>query len=300
MVIGQRARLGRRLCPRGGRVMTGVVPERPIQTNGAPVGPSDRAPVIVLTYRHAGGERLQSLLSMHPDLVCTSGTGILPLCEQAAATWRSVEGRTDARLSRLAASSISALTMPVITTVLARQGGRRWCEFAAAPPRTAETFLQMYPQTRLLCLHRSCADVIDAAIHADPWGLSGPEYASFITAHPASTVAALTAYWTAVTAPLIAFEESHPAACRRVRYEDLADDRYPDDLFPFLGLQAPRLGLAGREDPDDASPSSGRADRAPFPADQVSAPLLAQAESLTSQLGYPPLTPEAQPSGRAR
>jgi hypothetical protein len=248
---------------------------------------ADRAMVIVLTYRHTGAERLRSLLTMHPDLVCTFGTGLLPLCEQAAATWRGVEGRTDTRLSRLAASSIRALTMPVITTALARQGGRRWCDIVTAPPRAAETFLQLYPQTRFLLLHRSCADVVDAAIHASPWGLAGPEYAPFTAAHSASAVAALTNYWTAFTAPLIAFEESHPDACRRVRYEDFTDDPYPADLFEFLGMEARRPGLADLESPDDASPSPGRVDRAPFPVDQVPAPLLAQADNLARKLGYP-------------
>jgi hypothetical protein len=150
----------------------------------------------------------------------------------------------------------------------------------------------MYPQTRVLCLHRSCADVIDAALHAGPWGLAGPEYAPFTAAHPASTVAALTAYWTERTAPLIAFEESHPDACRRVRYEDLADDRHPGGLFAFLGMQAPRPVLADPRGPDDANPPHGRVYRAPFPADQVPAPLLAHADSLAGKLGYPPLAPD--------
>jgi hypothetical protein len=288
--------------------MAAVLPPRQFRADAAPAatepashadGAADRAAVIVLTYRHAGAERLRSLLTAQPDLACTSGTGILPLCEQAAATWRGVEGRTDASLSRLAASSIRALTMPVITAVLARKGGRRWCEFAAAPPSAAETFLQMYPQTRVLCLHRSCADVIDAAIHASPWGLAGPEYAPFTAAYPASTAAALTAYWTTLTAPLIAFEESHLDACRRVRYEDLADDPNPIDLFEFLGMEAARTGLARPKSGDYANPSHGPVDRAPFPAEQVPAPLLAQADSLAGKLGYPPLATDGGPSNSA-
>lgn len=253
-------------------------------------GAASRSAVIVLTYPHAGAERLRSLLTRDPGLAFTSGTGILPLCDSAAATWRGVEGRSaDAPLSKLAASSIRALTMPVITSVLARQGGRRWCEFAYAPPRSAETFLQLYPQTRVLCLHRSCVDVIDTAVHAEPWGLSGPAYVPFTSAHPASTVAALTAYWNAITTQLITFEESHPEACRRVRYEDLAGDQYPDGLFAFLGAEAPRPGLADLMSPDDAKPAPGRPGRAPFPVEQVPASARAQADSLATKLGYPPL-----------
>jgi len=289
--------------------MTAVLEPRRLGADGAPAATeaadladgaagraaADTAMVIVLTYPHAGAERLRSLLAGQPDLACTSGSGILPLCEHAAATWRRVEARADGRLSRLAASSVRALVMPVITTVLARQGGRRWCEFAAAPPRAAETFLQIHPQTRVICLHRSCADVIHAAIHASPWGLAGPEYAPYTAAYPASTVAALTAHWTALTAPLIAFEESQPDACRRVRYEDLADDACPSDLFAFLGMQAPRPGIANPESPDDATPSPRPADRAPFPVDQVPAPLLAQADSLARKLGYPSLASDGGP-----
>lgn len=278
------------LPPSRYRIDGAVATEAMSQAHGAAEqAATERATVIVLTYKHAGAERLRSLLSRHPDMTCTSGTGILPLCEQAAVTWRSIEGRTDTRLTSLAASSIRALTMPAITTVLARQGGRRWCEFANASPRAAETFLQIYPHTRIICLHRSCVDFIAAAIHSTSWGLAGPGYAPFTSAYPHSTVAALTAYWTALTAPLIAFEESHPDACRQIRYEDLADQPYPADLFSFLGMEAPLSFLADPKSPDATNPSHGNVGRAPFPADQVPALLLAQAEDLARKLGYPPL-----------
>jgi len=152
------------------------------------------APVIVLTYAHAGAEHLRPLLAGHLDLACTSGTGLLPLCQQAATTWRHVEGQPGSALSELAAASIRALATSVITTVLAQTGKRRWCEFATAPPRSTETFLRLYPGTRIICLHRGCADVIRAALHASPWGLSGTSFAPFTAAYPGSTVAALAAY----------------------------------------------------------------------------------------------------------
>ena len=251
------------------------------------------APVIVLTYPHGGTERLWSLLTGHPGLACTAGTGVLPLCEQAAATWRAVDGGTGTRLSPLAASSIRAMTTAVIATVLARDGGRRWCEFATAAPRSAEAFLQIYPQARVLCLHRSCTGFIQDAVRASPWGLAGPEYAPFTAAYPASTPAALTACWTAATTPLIEFEEAHPDACMRVRREDLTDGAYPAGLLAFLGLEAPRAGHRGPDAPSPGSPPPGPAHPAPFPADQIPAPLLAQAGHLTSKLGYPPLASDA-------
>jgi hypothetical protein len=249
------------------------------------------APVIVLTYAHADEGRLWSLLSADQALACTSGTGILALCEQAAATWRGVEGRASPQLSPLAARSTRTLTTAAISTVLARQGGRRWCEFATAPPRAAETFLQLYPRSRVLCLHRSCTDVIWDALQAGPWGLSGSEYAPFTDAYPASSVAALTAYWTARTAPLVEFEQSHPDVCMRVHHEDLADNSYPAGLFAFLGMTAPHVGPAGQVSTARTTPPAAPAHREPFPADRIPVPLLAHADRLTRELGYKPLTP---------
>jgi hypothetical protein len=221
---------------------------------GTPSQAAAGAPVIVLTYQHGGAERLWSLLTGHPDLACTAGTGVLPLCEQAAATWRSAEGRTGTRMSPLAARSIRSMTTAVIVTVLARHGGRRWCEFASAPPRCAETFLQLYPQARVLCLYRSCTGFIQDAVRASPWGLAGPEYAPFAAAYPASTPAALTACWTAATAPLIEFEETHPDACMRVRREDVTDGAYPAGLLTFLGIETPPAGPRGPGAPPPPPP----------------------------------------------
>lgn len=104
-------------------------------------------------------------------MACTSGTGVLPLCDQAIATWRNIEGRPDALPSRLALAATRALATSVITTVLAREGKRRWCEVAAPNSKAAKTFLNVYPGTRFLCLHRACPDVIRAALDASPWGV---------------------------------------------------------------------------------------------------------------------------------
>lgn len=278
--------------------MTTVLPSRQTsgekelagaQSTGHADGGAADAPVIVLTYKHGGSDRLWSLLTGHPGLVCTIGTGLLPLCEQAAATWRYVDGRKDTPMPALAANSIRAMATAVITTVLARHGGRRWCEFSTAP-RSTDAFLQLYPQTRVLCLHRSCVAVIQDAVRAHPWGLAGPEYAPFTAAYPASTPAALTAYWTAATTSLVEFEGAHPEASIRVRYEDLADDFDPAELLAFLGIEGPRSGNCGPDLPFRDSPPSEPASHARFPADDVPAPLLAQADRLNRELGYPCLT----------
>jgi hypothetical protein len=251
------------------------------------------APVIVLTYPYGGAGRLNTLLARYPDVACTSGTGILPLCEQAAAAWRGADGRDAGPLPRLAAVSIRALAGTIITTLLAREGRRRWCEIATAQPSTAETFLRLYPATRVICLHRACPDVGYAALHDNPWGLAHAGFAPFTAAYPGSTAAALVAYWAAHTAPLIAFEEAHPGQCRRLRYEDLASGM-PLGLPSFLGL--PDSPGPGQESPASTTanyvngqePADGQVPA--MPSELIPPALLMQVNERATQLGYPPIT----------
>ena len=176
----------------------------PLPTAGSPhprraaapaPGPDDaarRGPVVVLTYAHAGGARLQALLADRLGFACTSGTGILPLCQQAAAAWRHAEDRpADAVLTPLAANSIRTLVTMMVTTIAARTGRRRWCEITTVQHQAAQTFLALYPQTRFICLHRACDGVIGAALAARPWGLSGPTSHALHRGLPGEYVAAL-------------------------------------------------------------------------------------------------------------
>jgi hypothetical protein len=268
----------------------------PVQRNrpagdGGPAGPTGGAPVIVLASAYCGADRLGSQLARRPDLACTSGTGLLALCHQGMATWRNVDGQPG-RPPQLAVAATRALAASIITSVLAREGKPRWCEIAAASPQAAETFLRLYPGTRFLCLHRACPGVIRAALDASPWGLADPAFAPFTRAHPASTAAALTAYWVAHTGALLDFERSQPQACLRVRFEDLAGaehDKTAAAIETFLGLAD--LGgqaLPGEVGQTQSAPESTDPE-AGLPVDLVPAPLLTQANDLLRQLGYPPL-----------
>jgi hypothetical protein len=252
-----------------------------------------RAPVIVLATEYSGTERLRSLLDGLSGLACTSGTGILPLCEQAAAVWRIADGRSSGQPSRLAATSIRALTDSIIISVLAQTGKRRLCEFSYALPEVAETFALLYPGTRFVCLYRSCSDVIRAVLDASPWGIADPSFARFTRAYPASTAAALAAYWIAHTRSLLAFEAARPPTVLRIRYEDLAqaEQQTSRTVRYFLGVAD--SGFPGEtalapdsHDKPDAVRTLAKAD---LPAGLIPATLLAQANDLLTQLDYPVL-----------
>jgi Sulfotransferase family len=242
-------------------------------------------PVIVLSYQHAGTAWLQQLLATDPSLACTAGTGLLPACDQAATAWRQADGRHDGPLSGLGATSVRAMALGLITSMLAKGGQRRWCEAAAVGPG-AGTFLALFPATRFVCLHRSCPDVIRATLAASPWGLAGPQYVRYTLAHPASTLTALAAYWADQTEQLLAFERDHRDACVRIRYEDLlADAAARRELGTFLELDLSTSPGDGLPAAPQQQPGSGEQ----FPASRLPAGSLSRLNELHAALGYPPI-----------
>jgi hypothetical protein len=258
--------------------------------------PAANAPVILLTYAYAGGGQVQELVNRDPALACTSGTGILAACLQAALAWRLIEGIEDDKpLTRLAAASVRALATGMLTAITGRTGARRWCETVTVEPDSAETFLEVFPATRFLCVHRCCPDVIFSVTRANPWGLAEPGFAAYTVTHPASTVAALAAWWANYAGAMLAFEKAHPESCLRVRYEDLV--RQPDKtaaaIRAFLHLDSgpATAGLAaGAEQPafdgwDLGAPGCG----AQMPVDQLPPQLAARVNAMHNHLGYPPL-----------
>jgi protein-tyrosine sulfotransferase len=253
-------------------------------------GPNAAAhgPVIVLAPAYSGASRLRSLLDGHPDLACTSGTGILPLCEQAIAAWRSADGQAARAPSQLAVTATRALASSIITALLAREGKWRWCEIIVANTQVAETFLRIYPGATFLCLYRACPDVIRAALDGSPWGIADPVFLPFTRAYPASTATALTAYWVAHTTGILEFERAHSQACLRIRFEDLtaAQHETAARISSFLGLEGQAVPP---EDSGTRPESGGTGPAAEFPVDLIPPAMLAQANDLLRQLGYPSL-----------
>lgn len=255
----------------------------------------------MLAYAHAGGARLQDALREHPDLACTSGTGVLPLCEQALGAWRRIEEwPSAAAVSPLAAASVRSVVAAMLTVLAARSGRSRWCETATVSQEAAQSFLAVFPEARFVCLHRPCDGFIRAALAARPWGLSGPAFAPYTAAYPGSTVAALAAYWVAHAGPSLDFEAAHPQQCVRVHFHDLDSDprAVMRALAQFLELGQAEPALPRPKDPDvagsESTDAAGAPDggRRPLPLGQIPAPLLAQIDDLHGRLGYPPLRPE--------
>lgn len=255
--------------------------------------------MLVLTYGFAGGRRLQGLLSRDPDLACTARTGILAAVGQAADAWQYAEDRASDRLSALATASVRALANAMLTVLTTRIGRRRWCETASVDPIAATAFLQAFPDTKIICLHRTCPDVVYALLNASPWGLSGPGFAAYLASHPASNAAALCAWWADQAGPLLDLEAACPRACLRVRYEDLIADQ--DKSFAaiceFTGL-SPQSGDAAPEPGADRPVVTGP--EAPgcgknFPVGQIPPLLTDRVNALLARLDYPLLSVDPKP-----
>jgi hypothetical protein len=214
----------------------------------------------------------------------------VPLCDQAMTVWQATDGRVGD--SPLALASVRTFSAGLMTVILAREGGARWCELISAPPAVAGTFARLYPQSRFLTVHRQAGAAVRAILDANRWGLSGPEFSPFVSAHPASTVAALASYWAARTAQQLEFEQAYPEACHRVRAEDLAADaaQAMRDIGDFLSLDGKYTSPSFTQDKRSSWQAEECAHSTGLPVDRVPESLMARVNELHGTLGYPPVT----------
>jgi hypothetical protein len=261
---------------------------RPREVNAA----AGSAPIVVMGYTGSGAERLRSALSRFPELACTQGTGILPLCHQAVTAWQAVEERDGAGVSPLAAASVRALCGGLVTAILAREGASRWCELSRAATAAVQTFVSLYPGARFLLVHRRVDAVVRTVIGSGSWGLEGREFAPYVSAYPASPVAAVAGYWATHTAEQLEFERANPEACHRVRAGDLAGDaaRVLPEICDFLALGGESPPTHALDNDWDGQADGGAPVADPvLPLDRIPGPLLARVNDLHRSLGYPPV-----------
>ena len=134
--------------------------------------------------------------------------------------------------------------------------------------------------------------MIRAALDASPWGIANPVFAPFTLAYPASTLAALTAYWVTYTRTVLAFEAAHPQACLRVRFEDLTQAQHETTgkkITAFLGIADMNTQAAPWKSSQIGPASQNPGPETDLPADLIPPSLLAQANDLLRQLNYPAL-----------
>jgi sulfotransferase family protein len=266
------------------------VPDRRGGSASGPAGggrPGFGAPVIVLTYPHAGAELLGQLLSESRTLACTFASGLVPLCHDAVTTWQRAEG-TGGPPSSLAIQSVRALATTMITVIRAGAGVSRWCEIAFASPAAAQTFLQVFPGSMVICLHRSLPGVFREAASTYPWGLGESPFWAFASGHPGNNVATIAAYWVTRTEALLNFETAHPDSSLRIRYEDLVAEpgQQAHTIMTALGLEASDPTVVPQPEAGPAADLTSACSGQPLPADRIPPQILAKVEFLHHALAY--------------
>src|ERR1700729_3235691 len=206
----------------------------------AGIGPRLGSPIVVLTCGRAGSPLLRVLLDAHPALACPPETGLIDLSMRMSVLSRLLDGpQSGSRqgLSSLGVASIRSWVSVTFGAYLTRVGKQRWCDKSLGSADSADKFLEIFPETKFICLYRNCMDVVDSAIEACPFGLRGYGLEPYASSHPGNSIAAVADYWASHTRSILRFENAHPECCFRLRYEDFVSDPegVASRLFDFLG-----------------------------------------------------------------
>jgi hypothetical protein len=215
-------------------------------------------------------------------------------------------GSARKNLSNLGAVSIRSWVSVTFGAYLTKMGKQRWCDKSLGSADSADKFLEIFPDTKFICLYRNCMDVVDSALEACPFGLRGYGLDPYVGAHPGNSIAAVADYWVSHTRSILRFEKTHPECCFRLRYEDFVSD--PEGqaamLFDFLGeAQVPGISRAclrpntstsfGPSDhkiymtSEITDNSVGRGRRLPYK--MINPPMTVLVNGLLEELGYPVL-----------
>lgn len=209
---------------------------------------ASHAPIFVLSPARSGSTLLRFILDSHPDIACPPETNVGLACRYLVNTWRVLEsGRRRHEATAIPDYILTATRAAVDAAFdhyLKGEGKSRWCDKTPNSCLDARLLSRLYPEAKFICLYRHCMDVIASGVEARPWGdgpqdrQAGFESDSFTAQYPGNTVAAGGAYWLSTVQQIMAFEESEPERCHRVRYEDMvtAPEEITAGIFSFLGV----------------------------------------------------------------
>src|SRR5579863_4772051 len=168
--------------------------------------PGDRQPdpLFVLCEARTGSTLLRFLIDAHPDVACPSETNLPSLCHELVTLWSIMTGhpapaqRPPGHLSTVPDDVLAGLRSSVaqMTSVHLGRVGKTWfCDKSLGSAIHANLLLQMYPNTKFVCLYRHPMDMIASGLEACPWGLIGYGFDAYAAATPGNNVLALARFW---------------------------------------------------------------------------------------------------------
>jgi hypothetical protein len=226
------------------------MPDESVPAAEAPAAPAGgpgrcESPVFVLTASRSGSTLLRFILDSHPRLACPPETSIAAACAQLSLSCDVLEHADDETRALDAPVAVGPEALAAVRDVvgraydsyLRRRGKQRWCDKSLDNFQYTDLITQLYPEAKFICLYRHCMDVVASAVEACPWGLHRFGLDAFAAQNVGNNVAAVGSYWMSTVQAILDFEERHPEACYRVRYEDLvsAPEETAAGIFSFLG-----------------------------------------------------------------
>jgi protein-tyrosine sulfotransferase len=199
-------------------------------------------PILILSCYRTGSTLLRYIMDTHPEIYSPPevflGQAAFDLAHFSA-------GLAGQRFDPVNPGALPGETIGWLRSLLARQleaaaalrGKRLWCEKTPSNlvPAHLALLRQVFPEARMLCLHRHCLDMVQSLLKM----MNGlPELQSFRAAAAGHAVTAAISYWCERTTTLLEIEDAEPSLCVRLRYEDMVSDpaRALEPVFRFLDL----------------------------------------------------------------
>lgn len=272
---------------------------------------SGQAPIFLLSSIRAGSTLLRCILDAHPDVWGPPELRLGALCcaSYHTAYWSGPGARRTQNLDDVAALDYVRRTVGALMAAgTAARGKKIWCEKSPQNWTHLPLLEKIFPDARFILISRNCLDVVHSCLEL-VW-LSDrllPELAAYILRTPDRLPAALARYWIDTNHRILECERRTGNRFHRVRYEDIV--ARPSEtlraLFASLGLSwSDDLVASSFEDGHGDGPgdfkfrytrnihgrSVGKGSR--FRRDQFPSDVLAQADELSRELGYPAIGEE--------
>ncbi len=204
------------------------------------------APIFVLCYARSGSTLLRYILDTHPEIVAPPELHLLTAARQLTWVFQHTAQVPTAEDSGLDAKSYAAEeTRKLLSTIMqghARRAGKRiWAEKSVSSIDCIDTLELLFPEARLICLHRRAPDVMASCAQAVKKSQGTFGFEPFVARTPDNVVDGLADYWIDKTRRLLEVEQRPSYPCLSLRYEDLVGDPQTalTALFGFLGLPSP-------------------------------------------------------------
>lgn len=273
------------------------------------------APIFIFSTMRAGSTLLRAIFDAHPDVWSPPELRLGELCARLYHStywsWPAQDGHKarDARGIEEARGYVGGL----MEAMTARYGKKIWCEKCPLSVIHLPLLERVFPEARFVWLTRNCVDVAHSCLEIT-WVADRfiPQLAEYISRDPDRLPAAMARYWVDINRTLLEGERRAPGRWRRVSYEKII--AHPQEtlepLFTGLGLAWSDTLLNAcfdsehRDGPGDFKfrytrqihdRSIGKGSR--FRRDQFPEDVLLKADTLSRELGYPPIGESSASAG---